>query len=398
MTETFGHVYRMHMQGDTLVAAGIYRGGLFKPFFALFNTEGDSIGGKVFYAGAMPFDVARDEQGNTYLAGAVSFNFTNSNCDSPPLMPTWDGFMIKEGPCQATPPPAPQLQLHCRTINILNEGYCIEWLRDGISMGSVNSLEVRASGKYEVIFTNGCDVSASTVIEIDIDTLMTEPVQPIVQQNCRELQIENSTPTYTITWTKNNLTIPDEHSATLAMNSAGSYKAIFHNACGSTSSSIAVNQNSFQTQIPQLKVECDVIEIINSNDIGNFEWFKDGNRLFYTSPVLRVVESGEYMVLSNNACGALQSETISLSVPDEGVPELYNIISPNGDGKNDLYEVKDYLRGSGLLVVNRWGKVVYTSQNYQNDWGARDVAPGIYFYTINNQCFGQFKGTLTIKQ
>jgi gliding motility-associated-like protein len=76
--------------------------------------------------------------------------------------------------------------------------------------------------------------------------------------------------------------------------------------------------------------------------------------------------------------------------------EVYNIITPNGDGKNDFYRLPDALAGSGFSIYNRWGDLIYESHAYENNWSADDVVSGVYFYIINNKCFGIYKGVLTI--
>jgi hypothetical protein len=35
-----------------------------------------------------------------------------------------------------------------------------------------------------------------------------------------------------------------------------------------------------------------------------------------------------------------------------------------------------------VKVFNRWGKKVYESSDYMNDWAAKDVEAGIYYYHV----------------
>lgn len=66
------------------------------------------------------------------------------------------------------------------------------------------------------------------------------------------------------------------------------------------------------------------------------------------------------------------------------VPYKPNIFSPNGDGVNDfLYLIDpDQFPGTEVMVYNRWGKLVYHSTNYQNNWNGGDLSDGTYFYTM----------------
>ena len=61
-----------------------------------------------------------------------------------------------------------------------------------------------------------------------------------------------------------------------------------------------------------------------------------------------------------------------------------NLVTPNGDGKNDYFVVLGLNKypGSSLRVFNRWGSEVYQSQNYNNDWGGGNLNDGTYFYIL----------------
>ncbi|MCK5824260.1 MAG: gliding motility-associated C-terminal domain-containing protein [Ichthyobacteriaceae bacterium] len=60
-----------------------------------------------------------------------------------------------------------------------------------------------------------------------------------------------------------------------------------------------------------------------------------------------------------------------------------NIITPNGDGINDVFfiECLDNMEIAKFEIFNRWGSKVYTDDNYDNNWG-EGVKEGTYFYTI----------------
>jgi gliding motility-associated-like protein len=86
----------------------------------------------------------------------------------------------------------------------------------------------------------------------------------------------------------------------------------------------------------------------------------------------------------------------ALSVSSELVAEpslvIANVITPNGDGKNDTFVIP--MAGSSLEVYNRWGKSIYKNSNYKDDWG-KGIANGTYFYVVDtpggNHCKGWFE-------
>jgi gliding motility-associated-like protein len=59
-----------------------------------------------------------------------------------------------------------------------------------------------------------------------------------------------------------------------------------------------------------------------------------------------------------------------------------NIFTPNGDGSNDNFEIRNLPANAKLIVTNRWGKQVFSSSNYQNDWNGNDAIDGVYFYQL----------------
>ena len=62
-----------------------------------------------------------------------------------------------------------------------------------------------------------------------------------------------------------------------------------------------------------------------------------------------------------------------------------NLITPNGDGKNDCFEIK----GLGnfvkidLRVFNKWGDLVFNQMNYDNNWSAEGLIEGTYLYVLD---------------
>ncbi|MDC1450821.1 gliding motility-associated C-terminal domain-containing protein [Vicingaceae bacterium] len=79
-----------------------------------------------------------------------------------------------------------------------------------------------------------------------------------------------------------------------------------------------------------------------------------------------------------------------------------NVFTPNGDGINDVlrFDLLELYDGNKLQVFNRWGKLVFEDDNYQNDWDGGDLKDGTYFYILDiddpSGVQDIFKGTITI--
>lgn len=104
---------------------------------------------------------------------------------------------------------------------------------------------------------------------------------------------------------------------------------------------------------------------------------------------------------SANELGETEDYKVELLV--QGKPEAVDIITPNGDGKNDLFLIKgiDTDQSNQLVVVDQWGVVKFKKEGYSNDWGGTDnngspLKEGTYFYSFTNGS-NSLKGFLEIK-
>jgi gliding motility-associated-like protein len=87
--------------------------------------------------------------------------------------------------------------------------------------------------------------------------------------------------------------------------------------------------------------------------------------------------------------------TIDIGLEGDGEPIqpqpilIPNVITPNGDNKNDLFIIKNLMDWEyrELIIVNRWGQIVYYNYNYKNEWDGmvdnKQLADGVYFGVLN---------------
>ncbi|WP_113661430.1 T9SS type B sorting domain-containing protein [Pedobacter nanyangensis] len=62
-----------------------------------------------------------------------------------------------------------------------------------------------------------------------------------------------------------------------------------------------------------------------------------------------------------------------------------NVITPNGDGKNDVLKIDgiELYKENSLAIFNRWGNEVYRSPgNYINNWSGEGLSEGTYYYVL----------------
>lgn len=67
-----------------------------------------------------------------------------------------------------------------------------------------------------------------------------------------------------------------------------------------------------------------------------------------------------------------------------GVPIIApNVVTPNNDGTNDalVFTNLHYYEHSTVNVYDRWGALIYSQSDYQNDW-VPNVVDGVYYYEL----------------
>ena len=91
-----------------------------------------------------------------------------------------------------------------------------------------------------------------------------------------------------------------------------------------------------------------------------------------------------YFVVDNAILAEINPEDCNLELI------IPNVISPNDDGTNDILVIENLTENSELIIINRWGNLVFSSENYQNNWDGKDHAgkelvDGIYTYKLKTQ-------------
>ena len=124
-----------------------------------------------------------------------------------------------------------------------------------------------------------------------------------------------------------------------------------------------------------------------------FQWATDGEDISGTY-VARLIAKTNNLGPSGNIVECRDTiENTILLVND--FLQFPNVITANGDGINDVFEIKNLVNGLGypnnsLAIYNRWGKRVYFKENIssEDDWWdpAKDNIPaGTYFWRFSGK-------------
>lgn len=102
-------------------------------------------------------------------------------------------------------------------------------------------------------------------------------------------------------------------------------------------------------------------------------------------------QQGQFLINVEDQCG--QTATLGVDVT-ECETVIPNIFTPNGDSDNDTFTIRgiEGFPGSTLLIYNRWGKLIYESNSYRNQWDGKDLAAGVYYYIFSRSDGKDFEG------
>ncbi|TAH23023.1 MAG: gliding motility-associated C-terminal domain-containing protein [Cytophagales bacterium] len=107
-----------------------------------------------------------------------------------------------------------------------------------------------------------------------------------------------------------------------------------------------------------------------------------------------------YKVFGSTAQGCESSDEVLVTVTSMTMPD--RVLSPNGDGINDLWVIKDInlFPNSEVSISDRRGIIVFSATGYQNNWdGKGDNGPlpdATYYFVVKFDETNIVKGTLTI--
>jgi hypothetical protein len=129
--------------------------------------------------------------------------------------------------------------------------------------------------------------------------------------------------------------------------------------------------------------ESTLIRVVNNSEgTEDFEWdFGEGRISDRFEPEIVFSDTGKFTIEirtpgNNSGCSPPIRKTIHLQ--EFFVP---NVFTPNEDGWNQVFKIRTGF-SIDLVILNRWGRQVFSQNDYQNTWTAEDVAPGVYYYEI----------------
>jgi gliding motility-associated-like protein len=135
--------------------------------------------------------------------------------------------------------------------------------------------------------------------------------------------------------------------------------------------------------------------VLNAGEGSSWSW--GGDAASNTGQYYTVTSPGIYSATVTGPCGAGSDQIVVLLCTNEEPGDssevdvvFPNVFTPNSDGTNDFLEIKNLPENTEVMILNRWGNLVFLASNYQNNWNGKDASgrelvDGVYTYIFTTK-------------
>lgn len=123
---------------------------------------------------------------------------------------------------------------------------------------------------------------------------------------------------------------------------------------------------------------------VHAYEGDNFLW-----STLATDTLIYTTTPGFYSLAVSNHCGVTIDTAEVKFLPDLNAINLPNVLTPNGDGVNDVYDIPLLSQASSFQMdfFNRWGTLIFSTNDVANVWKGTSsdnttAAPGTYFVIL----------------
>jgi gliding motility-associated-like protein len=229
---------------------------------------------------------------------------------------------------------------------------------------TTQSITVNTTGDYDVTITDGPCVFHDTVhvhffpypiVDLGNDTIMCTP---------DNLLLDADNPGATYLWQDGSA------AQTFNATNAGSYHVmVTANNCASLDT-IAIAYTP-QPELGSAITLCEVLDVtLNPGTFpptATFLW-NTGE----VTPTIQISQPDTYRVVIQNGPCTLTDSILVTGMPGEGALYIPNTFTPNRDGKNEqLLAMGTGITEFRMRVFNRWGQLLYTSNDIYDGWNGQ---------------------------
>ncbi|MEL6922579.1 MAG: gliding motility-associated C-terminal domain-containing protein [Bacteroidota bacterium] len=275
------------------------------------------------------------------------------------------------------------------------------------------TIEISESGIYKVTVSDGTACVSSDTIEIivtpDIELVVEEPTLQACPGEPVILRVSGGG-NYQWTDTSGSLVVSDPAQPIATPQASSRYAVMAENECSMDTASVLVSLYEVTANAgADTCVAPGATAQLNASGGMSYEWAESDYPLSaydIPNPTVEPEDSSTYVVVitDENACQVIDSVTVLVAADPLQFVKRINMLTPNGDGKNDVLEFKGIEKyiSNQLTVYNRWGDVLYSKLNYQNDeerfdgtFKGKPLPAGTYYYVLAFR-EGEIKQSLVI--
>jgi gliding motility-associated-like protein len=301
--------------------------------------------------------------------------------------------------------------------SVIPVGSTIVWSGPGIVSGQgTESITINTPGNYSIVMTDpGTGCTATEVVQMDPPTQINITSALVQNITCGGASdgvitiITDNSSGVSYTWTPNA-----GNGSSVNGLSPGVYSVEVSNDDQCTDDStftITEPDPIVVSMIDSVGSECGeangYLTVAATGGQGGFSYtWNNGTNGATNSGI----DAGNHTVTVTDAAGCSVDEVLDLACTELIPIVVPQLITPNGDGKNDVWIIQNIQQYPEIKVwvYNRWGNLVYQSQPYNNDWNGYYTEGGnvdgplpasTYFYLIDTMKKSQdpIKGYLEIQ-
>lgn len=267
------------------------------------------------------------------------------------------------------------------------------------SFDSVNSY----SAKLVVTSDMGCaDSVTKSIYQGDSVKISINPAGPSSICNGDSITLTATSGIQSYLWSTGETT------NSIVVKAAGKYKVLGTNSNGCSGQDSTV-VNIIPTPVADAGSDESIgygqYVVLNGSGDGSYLWTPATgiNSTTIPNPVCRPTETTTYTLTVTNSFGCIGVDSVTITVVVPAYIEVPNLITPNADGSNDVWDLSQIpdIENCKVSVINRWGKEVYSSTQYAHDWdgsyNGKTLPDGVYIYIIEgSDLFKTLSGPLQI--
>lgn len=300
------------------------------------------------------------------------------------------------------------------TADLKNE-FTYQWKKNSVAVSgqtsnSIALTDITANGDYTLnasiagysaLDSNTLNVNLLTSETVTIaasTTTFCNPSNPVVISTTTTLAGE------TFTWYKDGVSY-NTTDETLNSTETGTFVLeVLKNGCPLRSNEIVISPLdedliTLDSSDPVILVEGQT-KTITASGGTSYQWLDAANVELSTTASVNLTEEGSYTLIAKiDDCEVIKQFTVSYK-DTFNVP---NVVTPNGDGKNDLWVLPNSYSNNPdatVIIFNSNGEEILNEKSYKNNWPSSSMSfpkqNMVFYYKIIDGKNGQKQGTITI--